>query len=381
MKTIMRMTEASMNQSGMSVERSRIASLGIPSLCRWLVTGVMLLAISVVGAPGEPSGDPAGFYRIDCLGNSDTVVSIPFGRPAAAHVVVESVVANMVTFKGTPGWTTDQFVYSSVAEPPQTNTYYIRFLSGAKEGRYFPVAGNGTNSVVLNLDGDDISAVTDGDLAAVIPYWTLATAFPESNGIFASPSMLNRPTEILLPDLQGAGINLSASKIYFFHAGIWKQVGQGNVSRNDDILLPDAYVIVRHNVATNTVCTFMGEVLTSKIAIPLAVSADSKQDNFVSLARPTTLSLNESGLIDTGAFKVSESALNRQDELLVFNNAVAARNKSVSAIYYYLLNSGWRKVGSPDIVGDDLVFAPGAAVIIRKSTSSVVPVWINSAPY
>lgn len=329
--------------------------------------------VSVTNVVSEPSG----FCKLTLLGNSDTIVSLPFTRTEVAAGLVETVAGSQIQVKGAPAWVANQFVYAAGV---QSNTYYLLIRSGTMAGRSFTITNNTSNTVTLDLNGGSLVGVVSNDLVSIVPCWTLATVFPGSNGIYASPSPLSRSTEILMPDLNGSGINLSVSKIYFFHAGIWKQVGQGAASRNDDVLPPNAYFIVRHNMAGNTVCTPVGAVVTSMLAIPLKVSAVGRQDNFVALARPAPVSLDGSGLTNGGAFMVSPSALSRRDELLVFDNTVTNKNKSASAIYYYL-SSGWRQVGSALPAGSQEVFTPGSAVIIRKFTNSIAPVWINSPAY
>ena len=136
----------------------------------------LMTGLPAIEAGAEPDSAPTGFYRVACMGNSDTIVSIPFTQPEAAFALVESVAGSVVTVMGTPSWLVDQFVYVSGT---QSNTYYVRLLSGAKEGSYYPIVTNGTNSLTLSLDGDDLSSVTSGTRLSVIPYWTLATAFPQ----------------------------------------------------------------------------------------------------------------------------------------------------------------------------------------------------------
>jgi uncharacterized protein (TIGR02597 family) len=357
-----------------------LAAMNVAGFVTPVAFWATLVVINMVGfhATAELVSEPAGYYKLTFLGNSDTIVSIPFARPAKASGVVNSVSGNVVQVQGVPNWTSNQFVYAAGV---QSNTYYLRFASGAKEGYYYPITGNDTNALTLNLGSDTLSAVTQNDRLSVVPYWTLGTIFPDGRGVFPSPSSLNRPTEVLLPSLNGTGINLSASKIYYFNAGIWKQIGQGSANKNDDAFPPNTYMIVRHNVATNTTLKAMGAVIVPKIGLPLRTSAATKQDNYVGLARPVPVSLNASGLDSGGAFSVSSSTLNRTDELLVFDNTTTNKNRSASAVYYYL-SSGWRRVGTNStFVGTNEVFTPGTGVIIRKTTNNITPVWINPASY
>jgi len=154
-------------------------------------------------------------------------------------------------------------------------------------------------------------------------------------------------------------------------------------NKNDDVLLPDNYFIVRNNTASNTVFTAQGRVPISKLTVPLAAEDFTKQDNFVALTRPATNTLDESGLIQSGAFLGSPTTFSRTDELLVFDNAVAAINKAPSARYFYLSPSNtWCQVGSGTTnMGSQPVFTPGTGVIIRKETNTVSSLWVNLPNY
>jgi uncharacterized protein (TIGR02597 family) len=326
---------------------------------------------------GGIGSDIAGFVKLPLLGLSDNYISLPFLRPAAAVVTVSSISSNLITVAGSPGWSSNQFVYSAGA---QSNTYYARFTSGAAEGRFYPVAANGTNTLTLTLGSDNLNAVGQNDALSVEPFWTFKTVFPNGSGVNISLTSGNRNTEVLIPDFTSAGINLSAAKFYYFSGGLWKLVGQ-STDRGDDVLLPNTHFVVRHNVSTNTTLTTFGVVAVSKLALPLITTTSNQQDNFLALTRPVSVSLDNSGLVSSGAFAASPLPGALTDELLTFDNTVAQRNKSSSAIYYFW-NGAWRRVGAgTNIVGQSAVFAPGNAVIVRKATNSVSPLWLNSPTY
>jgi uncharacterized protein (TIGR02597 family) len=127
----------------------------------------------------------------------------------------------------------------------------------------------------------------------------------------------------------------------------------------------------------------------SKLTTPIVTQPASKQDNFVALTRPATNTLNESGLVQSGAFLSSASQLNQNgDQLLVFNNGQTGQNKSPAATYYYLSSlSCWCRVndsqgtyGTTDM-GNEPVFVPGTGVIIRKKLGSASTNWVNSPNY
>src|SRR4029434_1217665 len=142
----------------------------------------------------------------------------------------------------------------------------------------------------------------------------------------------------------------------------------------------DAYFIVRHHSAGDTMLTLQGSVLTSQWEFSLAANPSTKQDNPVSLPRPVPLSLTQSGLFESGAFNASPTPGNRIDELFTFDNTLTGIDRTASAIYYYW-SGAWRRVGAGSAdVGSDLVFGPGVGVIIRKGIGPSPGFWINSLP-
>lgn len=325
--------------------------------------------------------DPIGFVQTTLLGNSDSYVSVPFLRPAAANALVGSVASNVITatqqFPAT--WTANQFVYSAGT---QSNNFYVRFTAGALEGRTFAITANNSSSVTVNTTS--LAGVVAGDSFAIEPYWTLNSVFPGGAGVNVSPTLGNRNTEVLIPDFTTAGINLSAAKIFFYNSGLWKQTGQGAVDHGDDVLQLNANFIVRHNVSTNTTFLCVGAVPLQRWAIALRTpdgSAGDKQDSYFGITRPIAVSLDDSGLISSGAFAPSPLPGSRTDELFTFDNLTVAKNKSSSAVYFYW-NNAWRRVGAGSAVfGATQVFMPGTGIIIRKGTNSASPIWTNAPTY
>jgi uncharacterized protein (TIGR02597 family) len=317
--------------------------------------------------------DTAGSISLTLRGNSDSFVSLPFVRAATALATVSSVSGSNITTSST--WTAGQFVYSAGV---QTNTYYARFLTGTSAGKILPIVTNTTTTIVVASPYGTPTSASSGDQISIEPFWTLGTVFPNGAGVNVSPTTGNRNTEILVPDSSSTGNNLAAAAIYFFHSGIWKQVGKGNTSFNDAILPPNAHFIVRHNVATNTTLTVSGLILSGPLAVPLRTSSTDRQDNAVCLVRTVAVTLDGSQLISSGAFAASPLPGTRTDELLTFDNSVVQKNKSSSGVYYYW-NAAWRRVGSGSSdVGATPVFTPGTGMIIRKNTNAVSSTWLNT---
>jgi len=118
-----------------------------------------------------------------------------------------------------------------------------------------------------------------------------------------------------------------------------------------------------------------------QIASQVRRGAVGKQDNVLAMPRPAGMTLNQSGLVSSGAFRASASPGNRLDELFVFDNTSALKNKSASATYYYW-NGAWRRVGAGSTdVGNDAAFQPGNGVIVRAGTGTSLATWVNAPNY
>jgi uncharacterized protein (TIGR02597 family) len=326
---------------------------------------------------GSVMSEYAGYCRLTLLGNSDTFVSMPFSRPPAEFGAVLSVGGNVVQLRGSPGWTANRWVYNA---PSQTNTYYLLVRSGPLEGDYFTITANSSDTLTLDLEGGSLAQLALGDAVAIVPFWTLGTVFPMGQGVNPSASPANRATEVLFPNLTGNGVNLSATATYYRWTGAWRKVGAGAAVKSDDVILPDMYLVVRHNVSGDTTLTTEGSMLAVKSHIPIRRDLNKTQDNDLALARPLPVALNASSLVEDGIVRASSSPSSRLDELLVFDNSVAARNKSAAGDYYFW-NGIWSKIGANGAdQGSDVVFTPGTGVILRSGAGSDAT-WEIPSPY
>jgi uncharacterized protein (TIGR02597 family) len=327
---------------------------------------------------------PVGYNTIECLGNSDTYLNINFLRPAAAQVAVASVSGDTITVSSTPnppGWTEDQFVY---AAGTQSNHYYVLVTEGPKEGRYYDILDNTSTTLQVDLAGDTL----EGQLTAetkikIIPHWTFGTLFPDGEGVHPSSSHsgAQRQTSVLVPDLTTPGKDLAAATSYYYYSGAnspgpgWRKAGAANVLANDDIIVPETPLIIRHLIGTPTTVTVVGDVQWNGFSALLNVLAgNTDQDNAITTKIPVPMTLAESRLFESGAFvgSPSHSGAQRQDTILVFDNSEVAMNKAGSASYYYYTGAnapgpGWRKAGAPNVLADDdVVFDLNHGIVIRK---------------
>jgi len=326
--------------------------------------------------------DSVGLRQVSLLTNSDTFVSVPFTQVPQYRGLVAAVAGSLISVSNSPGWAANQW-----ATPSSLNgyyPYYVVLATGAKAGALYTVTNSSASTLDVALAPEDLSGVAAGDQLRIIAYWTLGTVFPAGRGVVATVDPLLRQTQVMFPAIGGSGINLAPAAVYYFYNNGWRQVGMPVGNGYDDVeVLPEQYVIVRQsNGADTTTYAAPGQVVFSNERLPLYASAGgSQQDNYLAVYRPKQQSLNESGL--SNAVAVTVSQLNRKDEVLTFDNTVAAINKSASGIYYYY-NGGWRKVGMPvsQDAGASNVFLTGTGVVVRRATNAVaVGVWVDPANY
>lgn len=367
-----------------------------------LASTVLLAAATQLMAQSVTS-EPIGFNKVTCLNNSDTIVGVPFrsqgsrnSKLAAAPVVNGDVATLTLTATNLPLW--------------PGHSRYVKFNSGTKEGRYYDITSNTDTTITLDLNGDTLGDATTGDALVIAEYWTLGTLFPASGATTAwtetpaasgnwvqnghavvssnSYSLLARRTEILLPNLTTAGINLTPASVHFISGTTTKtwteaKTGGSFVPSGSTILNPDTYFIIRHAAAVARPTTFrsVGEVEAGSVSIPLATSTSVKWDNQVAIPRPLPVKLSELGLAGTSAFVSSNSIslLARRDELFVFDNLVALKNRTPSAVYF-VIGGNWQKmVNNLPVVANDDVIQAGHGLIIRKykSTTGQTVFWDN----
>lgn len=337
---------------------------------------------------GDPDGDgfsnlqeyqngtrptPLQLQQIQLLGNSDTLISIPVLRPSAAQCAVVSYSGNSLQVSGAGSWSVNQWVYAAGTQP---NTYYLLVLSGALEGGNFTITANDASSLVVDTSASPLTGLSAGDALAIIPHWTLGTIFPGGEGIHVSPKAGMRHSEIYFPAWSGIGVNLAPTATYYYLDGHWRQVAQGLTVKDDVVVPPDKPFWVRHNLSYATYVYARGVAWLGKWRTQIRRQPDIEQDNWLAIPRLITETLNESGLVSSGAFRSSQTAGNRVDELYFYDNTVSVINKVPSGTYYYRAGA-WKRVafGNTD-VGNDPVFAPGIGVFVRADPGSNA-VWVN----
>ncbi|MFZ4482997.1 MAG: TIGR02597 family protein [Chthoniobacterales bacterium] len=338
------------------------------------------LAASALQAQTTSTTDPVGFMTIATPTNNDTIIGAPLTKPPVFQGAVSSRSNFVITVSPSPG-------FGSLTATP----HYVQPVTGSQAGVIFDVATNNSNSITLVDNGITPTGLDPSNSFKVIPYWTLGQIFPAADqNVSFTPSGTTGPsrrTQVLLPNITNTGINRSASAIFFFvtnsadptnpAVSYWRAVGGGATNFDATPLLPDTYFTVRNptNAATNLQVTVAGNVNTGAMVVPLDAVLGTANDNYVSLGRPTDITLDGLGLVSSGAFTVSTNTTGpaRRDQLLVISNSVPGLNKSASVIYYYLSNPpsvGWRAVGGGTNDFGTNVIQAAIGYTIRKASNN-----------
>jgi len=349
---------------------------------------------------------PIGVNKVTCLANSDTIVGIPFRKEGSRSTLTTGdpiAVTEEPDLREIP-------LQSLTLEAGSLVQHYLKFDGGTRDGRWYDITANTASSVTIDLNGDNLTGVVTGDRVVITEYWTLDTLFPpaqattawtedpQNAGVFipnghaivasTSPFPSGRRTEMLFPNYQESGINLAAAGTYYIYNGGWRKQGEPvSADFGSSFLVPDYYIVLRHpsGISHETIFRANGEVTMGNHSIPLSTRIDGKQDNLIGLTRAVNITLNELSLGGTQAFLSSTTPFpaGRRDELLVFNNEVADRNKAASATYYYY-NGAWRMQGQPistDFGGDEIKAAFGFIIRKYQDANGETVFWNNTPSY
>lgn len=300
--------------------------------------------------------------------SSDTILSVPYHRPPVYFDRVESVAGNKITVSGDPSWNEHRF-----ADPdrPETQLYFVALRSGANEGRIFTITANGPRNLTVVTSGEnDLSEYSPGDLVTIIPYWTLGSLLPPDAVAFPGSQGENPPIDnlrILLLPRQINTLDPTPFTSFRYADGEWKSLDDLEEEGRDDLpIAPGSYFIIR-NLGEDAIFKSAGAVVTHELVSFLITATDHPVENPVAPMRPDRVTLADSGLIESGAFLASASAVQITDALVVYDNAVPGIDRPAVALFYYF-NNGWRQFGRPasEDYGNEVVFNHGKAAFIRK---------------
>lgn len=308
---------------------------------------------SVFGAVTEP----VGALAVDCPNGSDTILSLPFHKSAVYQGVVDSVSGSNITFQGSPGFTVDEYV-SGIP-------HFALVFSGALEGLVLPITSNTSDTVTVDVGGEDISVIVSDDDIRIIPFTTLENLIGNSG-----PDGL----QILAYNMDVAGVNLSASVLYTHYNSFgWYD---GGTYADDDIIYPGEAFILRNQSGSDYELTFSGNVLACDFRHYFrTLSSDVNQDNHIGFSVPDDTMIGDASI----GYDL--------DQLLVFDNTTAALNKSAQRLLTYYDGFGWydggTRVDDPGDPGNNFYLKAGEGYVYRKQ-SSVSPSyfeWVTTPTY
>ena len=329
--------------------------------------------------------DPTGFNRITCKGGADTIVSIPFFREPAftGKVAAKNTLGGgdvSITAEGTSPFTANQFTSSS---------FYIRFREGsALEGASFDINDNDPSSVTVSPGEENLDAISVGDVFDIIPHWTLAAIWPvgSQSSLHLSTSKLlpGRGSLVLFTDASGDGIDLAPDLAFFLTAEGWFQTTAGFPASDDVIVPPGQSLVIRHPSSSgDTVFITENRVEQYDQRIWLQTRVGEKSDNHLGIVRPVPVTLEDLDLDSAFIDSASNDPGDREDELLVFDNADVSQNKS-PAKTYFRVGGEWREDDGSTypVAGSDSI-DPSSGIVIRKAaTLDGNPVlWVNAPRY
>jgi uncharacterized protein (TIGR02597 family) len=315
--------------------------------------------------------DPVGYVTTTTPNGDDALIGLPLTQPPAFTGAASGVSGAVVS------------VTSTLVADAYNNTHYLLATAGANAGQWSEVIDTNTNSITTS---EIILAASD--TFKIIPFWTLATAFPGGAGVGASANPQSPSTTVLLNDLNASGTNLSAASAYFYFAGPTPAAGwykTGNFTDGNDIRLsPETYVTIRNNSGFSLSTVVTGTVPTVVVGTTVIAVLAAAQDNQLVNPYPAALTLAASGLTDVVA-----PAANPQsptDTVLVYDaENTSGQNISAAAAYFYFAGptpaAGWYKTGN-FTDGNNVEIPAGGAFIIRKGVGDdEVLVWNPPVPY
>lgn len=305
-------------------------------------------------------------------GNSDVVVATPFNQTASFRGVAASASGSQINLSS------DALTAGAFNESGGAATHYILVESGTLMGQRIAIVSNTASAI--NLGSADLSGLAADDAIAIVPFWTLGSAFPEGVAFHAETAPGDRVIEVILTNQAAVGGGLQVKDVFYFYDGAWRKVGVSkSESFNSQVLEPSSAFVVRNNGATAKTSYFFGEVVTAPLAVPLQRSDSNLVDNFVSIERPLDISLIELGLHDSGVFEATTDSNNPTDLLLLYSLSAGGKNKQPSASYFYF-NNAWRKVGADiNTAFDADIVSAGTGIAIRKAQSVQTDqlTWVN----
>lgn len=306
------------------------------------ITSILAAFLAATSAFATTS-DVVGYISIDCLGGSDTIVSLPLPNATDITTTVASVNAenNQVTL-----------ALDNMSANEYQDSHFALFGDNALEGAKMTISANTSDTLTLDVQtGYDLTNLTVGDTVDLIAHTTLSE-------MFSSVSSLPDGTEVLFFDNSVNAINKSSSGGYIYYTPDWYDANTFAVV-NGAVIFPDDTLVVRvpGDASNDFSIVNTGTVHNVGHSFPIVTSGSGASDNFVSPQVPAEVSV--STLYSNPA---------DGDEVLIFDNTVRAINKSSSGGYIYYAPD-WYDANTFAVV-NDVTVKPWQMAVYRRSDQS-----------
>ena len=358
---------------------------------------LIIAGLGIAFATGALADDssatpPLGYSKFTIQASTDNSLSVPLIRDVAVYGSVATITSNSITITNGQ-WTPSQFVYAAGV---QSNTYEVEFVTGNLAGVSYQVVSNTQDTVVLNTQGDDLTAeqagaINPGDLIAIRPYWTVGCVLGSGDtSVVLSPfttapslDQIESGDCVLLSDNTNIGIEkpYPLALAYVQQTG-WRAAGDANTDESGTII-PRASVFVVHRQGAALQTFVLGNAPINPTITPVAGgNGTTGNDYYVSLAVADPVSLNSAGLTSStssaSVIQPSTSLTNPDDELLAFSGTRQGFHRDPD-LTFYCVNGNWQQLGSSSTtVGQDFQLQPGVGYIIRKRPANGNQDWTQT---
>lgn len=333
------------------------------------------LRVVYTGGGDEAIAPAMGSMAFDLQPGIDNFVTVPFrASPEFQGTVLNAVDLGSDLFRitaegGTP------FESKDFAD-----LYYVRFLSGSSEGKYFDIVSNNDDQVTFDTGGDNPLSISVGDTFHIVRHWTLAELFPPGVQTALNNSTGNLPFQrgsvVLMPNLAGLGINRAPNQSFFITSTEWRRASDFS-NADDTSVYPNAFFLVRQRATYASSVFFHSGVATVEPQVNYLIQETFAHDNLLTHGRPIPLALSSLELGSEFVDSTGNLPFQRQDTLLVWSDT-SSLNPSPN-ISFFRVGGQWRRV-SDFSNADDFEIGADEAFIIRKSGRSPAEIltWQNS---
>jgi uncharacterized protein (TIGR02597 family) len=314
--------------------------------------------------------DPVGVVTVEIqpkplTNRSFNFISLPLIRPAAFSGSLPS--GSISTQNGVTVITFQANLFETGAFASNEAPHYFEVRDGNYSGLTSQIIANSASSITL---ADNISEIIDeGQLIAIRPNWTLATAFPGGNGFQKGTTPTNSDTVVMFDPDTGN------TTTYFFHLNFneWRS---GLTPSNNAVIPPDAGIwIERRSTSTGMSIQLTGEVKTTPSALYIGGNAATRRTLAPNLYPLDSVTLAQSGLytgnVSTGL--AGGTTPNNADNLIVYNPV-----SGNATTYFFNTNAQeWRSGLTP---ANDVVIPAGMSVMVVRKQNREPFLWQLPAP-